>query len=72
MILLELYDPPKPGYQDEKSDNSQLRWREFRKSRLTFADLHRINEMLQVRAYEYAQDLKNIRDQYGPKAQPMM
>lgn len=72
MLLLELYDPPKKGYQSVERDNTQMRWREFRKSRLTLADLHRINEMLQVRAYEYARDMKQVQDQYGPKAQPMM
>lgn len=73
MLLLEIYDAPIAGLQDVAADNSQLRWREFRKSKITLADLSRINEMLSVRAFEHAQDIKQIQNQYGPKpAAPMM
>ena len=72
MLLLELYNPPIAGLQDVDQDRSQLRWREFRKSKISLGDLNRINEMLSVRAYEHAQDLKLIQDQYGPKAAPPM
>ena len=69
MLLLELYDPPIAGLQDVDKDQSQLRWREFRKSKVTLADLNKINEMLSVRAFEHARDIKQIQDQYGPKPQ---
>lgn len=70
MLLLELYNPAVPGLQDVDQDNSQLRWREFRKSKISLQDLHKINEMMNVRTYEQARDLKDIQAQYGPKAAP--
>ena len=72
MLLLELYNPAVPGLQDVDQDNSQLRWREFRKSNISIFDLHKINEMINLRTYEQARDLKDIQAQYCPKAAPPM
>ena len=72
MLLYEMFDAPISGYQSVNQDRSQRHWRETRKSRITLADLHRMNEMLQVRAYEKATNMQKIQDQYGPKTQPMM
>ena len=73
MILSEMFDPPVPGYQDVSQDNSQVKWKESRKSKLTLRQIRKLRKMLDVRNVEQVQNLKKIHDQYGtPPAQPGM
>ena len=69
MLLMELYNPDMMSYQDVNQDNSQPRWQEFRKTKLTLSSINKIRRMNEVQAYEKARDLKLIRQQYSPPAQ---
>ena len=68
MILNELYELPKPGYQTEKDDNTPLKLSDLRKTRLTLADLNRIRMANDVRKVEHENKLENISKQYKPPA----
>lgn len=70
MILNELYDLPKPGYQSEKDDHTPLKLKDLRKTRLTLADLNRLRMASDVRKVEHETKLENIAKQYKPPAAP--
>lgn len=67
MLLQEMFDRAKPGYQELSSDNSKPQWRESRKTKLTLRQLRKLRKMLDIRNYEYAVNLNRIADQYVPK-----
>jgi hypothetical protein len=69
MLLLEFYDRVPTNFQDVENDNSQPRWGETRKTKLTLAAINKIRRMNEVQAYEKAKNLKKIRQQYAPPAQ---
>ena len=66
MKLFEMFDAPIDGYQDVNKDNSQLKWTETRKTKLTLRQIRKLRKMLDVRNYEKAQNLKKVRKQYAP------
>lgn len=69
MYITELYEPPKPGYQNEKDDQSILSLKDLRKSsRLTFADLNRLRMANDVRKVEHEDKLEKVAKQYKPPA----
>lgn len=73
MILNEMFDAAIPGYQDVSLDNSQIKWKESRKSKLTLRQIRKLRKMLDVRNTEHYSNLKKIHDQYGAQpAQPAM
>jgi hypothetical protein len=69
MKLFEMFDAAVPGYQDLESDNSRLKWKESRKTKLTLRQIRKLRKMLDVRNYESKKNLSKIKDQYGPKAE---
>ncbi len=68
MILNELYDLPKAGYQSEKDDNTVLKLKDLRKTRLTLGDLNRLRIANDVRKVEHENKLEQITKQYKPPA----
>jgi len=70
MLLFELYDRSPEGYQTVSDDQSQPKWGESRKTKLTLGMINKMRQMQEVQAYERALDLKKIRKQYQPPAQP--
>ena len=70
MKLFEMFDPAVQGYQDQSSDNSKVQWKETRKTKLTLRQLRKLRKMLDVRNYERATNLKKVRKQYEPPAEP--
>ena len=70
MILNELYEKSPDAYQDLNDDNSQTEMGQLRKTRLTLQQLNKLRKMNDVRAYEYKEKLKLIRQQYAPPAVP--
>lgn len=68
MIVTELFEPPKPGYQSEKEDNSPMKLSDLRKTRLTLGDLNRLRMANDVRKVEHESKLENIAKQYKPPA----
>lgn len=65
MLLKEFYEAPPKGWQDVSQDNSQPKWGDARKTKLTLEMINKIREMNDVMAFERAKDLKKIREQYG-------
>jgi hypothetical protein len=70
MLLKEFWNKEPEAYQDLKDDNSQVRLKDLRKTRLTLRQLNKLRKMNDVRAYEYKEKLKDVRQQYAPPPQP--
>lgn len=71
MIVTELFDPAKPGYQRDKDDNTPLKLNDLRKTRLTLADLNRLRMSNDVRKIEHEHKLEQVAKQYKPPAAAM-
>ena len=71
MLLNEFFQREPGAYQDLSQDNSQLQLSDLRKSRLTLRQLNKLRKMNDIKAVEYKDKLKLIRQQYQPPAQPM-
>jgi hypothetical protein len=67
--LFEMFDEAVAGYQDVGADNSQPKWRESRKTKLTLKQIRKLRKMNDVRNYEKVSYLKKIHQQYAPKAE---
>ena len=72
MILNEFYKKEPEAYQDLEDDNSQPQLGDLRKTRLTLRQLNKLRKMNDVRAYEYKEKLKLVRQQYAPPAAPVV
>ena len=70
MLLKEFWNKEPEAYQDLKDDNSQIRLKDLRKTRLTLRQLNKLRKMNDVRAYEYKEKLKDVRQQYAPPPAP--
>ena len=68
MVITELFNLPKKGYQSEKEDTTPLKLSDLRKTRLTLADLNRMRMANDVRKVEHESKLENITKQYKPPA----
>lgn len=71
MLLNEFFQREPSAYQDLSQDNSQLQLSDLRKSRLTLRQLNKLRKMNDIKAVEYKDKLKLIRQQYQPPAQPL-
>ena len=65
MLLTEMYNEAKPGYQSEKDDNSVMHLKDLRKSRLTLAHLNRIRMANDVRKFEFEKKMEDVKKQYA-------
>jgi transposase len=66
MMLHEmLQDTTYGSYQDERNDDSAVKFGDVRKTRLTLAQINLIRKMNDQRKVEYAQKLKDVKLQYG-------
>jgi hypothetical protein len=72
MILQEFFNKEPEAYQDVSQDNSQPQLGDLRKTHLTLRQLNKLRKMNDVRAVEYKEKLKLVRQQYAPPAQPAM
>ena len=72
MILNEFFKKEPEAYQDLGADNSQPQLGDLRKTRLTLRQLNKLRKMNDVRAYEYKEKLKLVRQQYAPPPAPMV
>ena len=66
MIVTELFEPAKPGYQSPGLDNTPLKLSDLRKTRLTLADLSRLRMANDVRRVEHEKKLEKVTKQYKP------
>lgn len=71
MLLQEFWKKAPEAYQDVSQDNAQVTKNDLRKTRLTLRQLNKLRKMNDVRAFEYKEKLKKIRQQYAPPLQPM-
>jgi hypothetical protein len=71
MLLNEFFQREPSAYQDLSQDNSQIQLSDLRKSRLTLRQLNKLRKINDIKAVEYKDKLKLIRQQYQPPAQPM-
>jgi len=69
MKLFEMFDEAVAGYQDVSADNSQPKWKESRKTKLTLKQIRKLRKMNDVRNYEKVSYLKKIHQQYAPKTE---
>jgi len=72
MLLNEFYKREPEAYQELSQDNSQPGLDDLRKTRLTLRQLNKLRKMNDVRAIEFKEKIKLVRQQYQPPAQPMM
>ena len=66
MIVTELFEPAKPGYQTPGLDNTPLKLSDLLKTRLTLADLSRLRMANDVRRVEHEKKLEKVTKQYKP------
>jgi len=68
----ELIKKEPEAYQDLSADNSQLSLKDMRKTRLTLRQLNKLRKMNDIRAVEYKEKLKLVRQQYAPPPAPVV
>ena len=66
MIVTELFEPAKLGYETPSLDNTPLKLSDLRKTRLTLADLSRLRMANDVRKVEHEKKLEKVTKQYKP------
>lgn len=71
MIVTELFEPAKPGYQNDGLDQTPLKLSDLRKTRLTLADLNRLRMTNDVRKVEHEIKLEKVAKQYKAPAAAM-
>jgi hypothetical protein len=71
MLLQEFWSKDPEAFQDLSQDNSQITINDLRKTRLTLRQLNKLRMMNDVRAVEYKDKLKKIKQQYAPPPQPL-
>ena len=70
MILQEFWSKEPEAYQDLSQDNSQAQLGDLRKTHLTLRQLNKLRKMNDIRAVEYKEKLKLVRQQYAPPPAP--
>lgn len=73
MNIIELFETDTPdGYRTEKDDNTVVKLRDLRKTKLTLAQLNRLRIMNDVRKLEHEQKIEAVKTQYAqPPADAM-
>jgi len=71
MIINEVWEKSPEAYQDLSKDNSQTKLGDLRKTHLTLRQLNKLRKMNDVRAVEYKEKLKLVRQQYAPPPAPV-
>jgi len=68
MNLLEIFEPTPAGYETEKDDNTVVKLRDLRKTKLTLKQLNRLRIMNDIRKLEHEKKIDAVQQQY--KAPP--
>jgi hypothetical protein len=71
MLITEMLsnDTPEFWYQDVEDDNSTLSFKDTRKTKLTLAQIRKLRQMADIRAFERAQYIQRVRVQYATKSE---
>ncbi len=64
MNIFELFDPDSSGRYTEKQDNSVMKLKDLRKTRLSLEQINRMRMMNDVRKVEHEEKLKKVKKQY--------
>jgi hypothetical protein len=64
MNLLEIFEPAPKGYRTEKDDNSSVKLRDLRKTKLTLKQLNRLRIMNDIRKLEHEKKVEAVQKQY--------
>jgi len=72
MNLIEFFEPMPAGYQTEKDDNTAVKLRDLRKTKLTLKQLNRLRIMNDIRRLEHEKKIEAVQNQYKPAQQPPM
>ncbi len=74
MNLLEIFEPTPAGYSTEKDDNTVVKLRDLRKTKLTLKQLNRLRIMNDIRKLEHEKKIEAVQTQYKapPAEQPGM
>jgi hypothetical protein len=70
MIISELFSPTPSAFRSEKQDNTSLRLKDTRKTKLSLDQLNRLRIMNDARKLEHEKKLETISTQYKPPAAP--
>jgi hypothetical protein len=68
MVINEIFEPIKPGYNSAADDQSVMKLSDLRKTRLTLGDLNRLRMSNDVRKVEHEHKLEQVANQYKPPA----
>lgn len=68
MQIIDLFEDDMEGYRTEKDDNTPLKLKDLRKTKLTLAQLNRLRIMNDVRKLEHEQKIDSIQQQYKQPA----
>lgn len=68
MLVVDLFEDIPDAYRDEKQDNSVIKLRDTRKTRLTLAQIRRLRMMSDMRKYEEQKKVETLSKQYKPAA----
>lgn len=72
MNILEIFEPMPAGYETEKEDNTPLKLKDLRKTKLTLKQLNRLRIMNDIRKLEHEKKIEAVQKQYKPAAQAPM
>ena len=64
MNMFELFDPESQGRYSEKTDNSVMKLKDIRKTRLSLEQINRMRVINDVRKVEHEEKLKKVKNQY--------
>jgi hypothetical protein len=71
MFITELYNQIPELYHSEKDDNSTMKLKDLRKTRLTLGHLNKLRMANDIRKFEKEEEVKSLQDQYkAPAAEP--
>jgi hypothetical protein len=68
MYITELYDQIPELYHSEKDDNSVMKLKDLRKTRLTLGHINKLRMANDIRKFEKEEEVKGLQDQYKPPA----
>ena len=68
MYITELYDQMPENYHSEKDDNSTMKLKDLRKTRLTLGHINKLRMSNDIRKFEKEEEVKSLQDQYKAPA----
>ena len=70
MLVQEMFNPEKPGYESKQADQTPFKMSDLRKTRLTLQHLNRLRQANDVRKFEAEKKIESVKKQYAAPAAP--